>query len=95
MKTIITFLQVDAKERIPEKNDINYITIYGPSGLSHNQVITADRKKIWWLAKEQNMFDVYWLEPNCTDVEEDINLNLDDKISLTFDEKTGELIKQH
>lgn len=62
METEITFLRVNAKERIPEK-DGNYITFHKPEGLPYNYVLqVSTRQTIHFLAKEFNKFDVYWLE---------------------------------
>ncbi len=95
MKTKTTFLQVDAKERIPEKDGVNYIIRYRPEGITTipYEIQTADRKKIHWLAKEANKFDVFWLEPETTDFEESITLKVDAKTKLTFDKETNELIE--
>ena len=95
MKTETTFLQVNAKERIPEKEDVNYIIGYRPQGITsiNFEIQTATRRKIWWLAQEHNGYDVFWLEPTTTDLEENINVNISDKTKLTFHKKTGELIK--
>ncbi len=93
MKTKTTFLKVNAKERIPEKDGLIYITFYSPDGLGlAPELIFADRKKIHWLAKPCNMYEVYWLEGETTDYSENINLDIDNKTKLTFD-TSGELVK--
>jgi len=95
MKTETKFLQVNAKERIPTKDNVNYIIGYRPKGLTNInfEIQTANRQMIHWLAKEHNKYDVFWLEPETTDVEENINVNVSDKTKLTFDMETHELIK--
>ena len=86
---------VNAKDRIPEKDGVNYIIGFRPEGVTtiNYGIETADRKKIHFLAKEHNKFDVFWLEPETTDVEENINVDVSNKTKLTFDMETHELIK--
>jgi hypothetical protein len=94
MKTEAIFKMVNAKNRLPEKDKALYITLHKPICLEGSWELSwKDKKGLWWMAKEQNQWDVYWLEQEMIDVPDNIDLKIDDGFKLTFDVVTHELIK--